>query len=74
MMELLRRRPEIKGITIIAADWSDGPYPFYGNTLIDAWEGLPQRYNEAVANNPRFMHEAEAMGDVWRRALPQPKL
>jgi len=59
MFELVRRRPEIKALTVIAADWSTGPYPFYGNTLIDAWDGLPERYNAALAD-PRFMHAAEA--------------
>lgn len=59
MFELVRRRPEIKALTVIAADWSTGPYPFYGNTLIDAWDGLPERYNAALADS-RFMHAAEA--------------
>ena len=59
MFELVRRRPEIKSLTVIAADWSTGPYPFYGNTLIDAWDGLPERYNAALAD-PRFMHLPEA--------------
>lgn len=60
MFELVRRRPEIKALTFIAEDWSNGPYPFYGDSRIGSWDGLPERFNAAMSD-PRFVHEAEAI-------------
>ena len=59
MFELVRRRPEIKALTVIATDWRDGMFPFYGDTRIGSWDGLPPRYAAALSD-PRFMHRQEA--------------
>ena len=59
MFELIRRRPEIKALTVIATDWRDGMFPFYGDTRIGSWDGLPDRYAAALSD-PRFMHQDEA--------------
>jgi hypothetical protein len=59
MFELVRRRPEIKALTVIATDWRGGRFDFYGNTLLDAWDGVPERYEAAVID-PRFVHHDEA--------------
>lgn len=67
MFELVRRRPEIKALTFIAEDWSNGPYPFYGDSRIGSWEGLPERFNAEMAH-PRFVHEAEAIQLFSRNA------
>ena len=60
MFELVRRRPEIKALTVIATDWRDGMFPFYGDTRIGSWNGLPERYGGALSH-PRFMHRQESL-------------
>ena len=65
LFELIRRRPEIKAVAVIATDWRDGMFPFYGDTRIGSWEGLPELY-QAALTEPHFMHRNEA-GEFFER-------